>query len=882
MTVRRTLLVAVCSLGAAAAVLWWTAPPAAPPAPEQGPGDEEWFRLRLANPETGEIPADAREAELAVARALPSAGAAARGPALQFVSLGPVDVGGRTRALAVDRTAPDVVLAGAVSGGIWRSTDRGRSLTRVTRLDQPFNVTAIVQDVRPGRGHVWYAGTGEEIGSAYRLLHRVVLRSLDGGRTWDELSSITPASSIWGLAVHPTTEADVLFAATSLGISRSVDGGTSWALALRAGWSSEVVVTASGTVYATTGHSPDAAPAVWRSTDAGASWTDISPPDMPEQMTRGVLGLAPSDESVLYLLADTPRSGLCRGAYTCKSLWKLTDGEAAVWENRSDNLDYSAAPPSAEARLRPFRAYGPYNLEVAVRPDDPDVVYVGGIPLLRSTDGFASTANTEDITNHHLDQHAVVFDPRDPARLYVGSDGGVHTATDDLRALNWPWEFEWMSRNEGYVTTQFYTVALSPEGPVEVLGGTQDNGTWWYGRGRWGSPSGGDGSFAAFTPDHYYTSSQGGQVYRLRRTGAGWDGRTVVTPAQARDGWFLHPYAIDPSDPDVMYYPSGRALWRNDRLGEIPEGNAEPTPVGWSRVLEVPPFEDDNGPFSGWFTALGVASTPADRVYVADLNGRVFRVDGADGPSPAVTELSRPNPERSNVYASSVAVDPADGDHVVVTYSNFFTPSVYESWDGGETWTDVSGNIARDTVTGTTGPSVSWAEMLPLEGGGTRVYLATTVGLLSADARDGAATVWSHEGADVLGYAQVDMVDVRLSDGTLAVGTHGSGVFLGTPAGGVAREAGPAAAAVALDMVYPNPLGASQPATVRFTLGQPGRAAVRVFDVRGREVARLDDRAWPVGTHHVEWRAPVAAGVYVVEVRVDGQSQTKRVTVAGR
>ena len=854
----------------------------------EGPGGrEEWQRLRFADPRTGEIPDGARQRAVEVVRAAPTRGAARGGAELEFVPLGPTDLGGRTRALAVDVSDPRVLVAGGISGGLWRSVDEGRTWTRTTRLDQALNVSAVVQDTRPGREGTWYAATGEGTGNSAGLHGEVFLVSTDGARSWDERPLPDRTRTVWALAIHPTTMADVVFMATPGGVYRSEDGGQTWGLVLEALHASDVAVTPAGTVYATTGgdttypHNP--APGIWRSEDAGETWVDIAPPDFPDNVRRGVLGLAPSDERVAYLLAYTPEVGHCGSTGDCHSFWKLVDGVEPAWENRSGNLTYTYG--DADQYERGFAAYWSYNLEVAVRPDDPDVVYLGGIGLLRSTDGFASTAHTEDITSHHADQHAVVFDPRASDRLYVGSDGGVHAATDDLRDLDWASQFEWDSRNDGYVTSQFYTVALDSDGPVALLGGTQDNGTWWYGTTGgaevWSGFGGGDGGYAAFTPDYLYGSSQNGNVYRRRRTPTGWEGRAVITPAGADQAFFIHPFAVDPTDPDVMYYPSGPTLWRNDRLSEISDENNEPTAVGWSTLFSTTPVDGNER----WISAVGVSTAPDGRVYVGDTGGRMYRIDGAAGASPEIVELPRPNPDSTLTYlfTSSIAVDPTDSDHVVVTYSNYGVPSVFESTDGGAGWVDVSGNLETQPGGFGDGPAVTWAEMMPTPGGGTRVLLATSAGLLSSDVRAGGETVWLREGADVFGFAPVDMIDVR-ADGVVAVATHGSGIYLGgaLPPPPVSGERGPAPLAASLDLVYPNPLPAGALASVRFTLGAPAGAGLRLLDVRGREVLRLDERDRPAGEHHVTWRAPVAAGVYVLELEVGGRALTKRVTVVGR
>ncbi|MBL7898725.1 MAG: hypothetical protein JNJ99_09335, partial [Crocinitomicaceae bacterium] len=147
--------------------------------------------MRLRNPQTGEIPADIRNKELAFAETLP----VNMKKSFTWEQRGPVNKGGRTRAIAIDVTNENIWLAAGVTGGIWRSIDAGVSWNKVTSPLQPHSITSLVQDTRPGHENVWYAGTGEHYGivSASTFEARYsgngLLKSTDGGISWTELTS---------------------------------------------------------------------------------------------------------------------------------------------------------------------------------------------------------------------------------------------------------------------------------------------------------------------------------------------------------------------------------------------------------------------------------------------------------------------------------------------------------------------------------------------------------------------------------------------------------------------------------------------------------------------------------------------------------------------
>ena len=205
-----------------------------------------WMRLR--DPATGRIPDGIREAETEYARSLPKR----IEKNLTWTQRGPINVGGRTRALAYDLRDPsyNTLLAAGVSGGIWRSTDGGASWTRTLSLDQRPSITSIVQDTSGGKTDVWYASTGERQGNSasgggsafYR--GNGIYKSTDGGQSWSVLPSTvsepTQFDSVfdytWRIRTDPSNAAeDEVYVATSQSIVRSLDGGQSWTTVLGGG-----------------------------------------------------------------------------------------------------------------------------------------------------------------------------------------------------------------------------------------------------------------------------------------------------------------------------------------------------------------------------------------------------------------------------------------------------------------------------------------------------------------------------------------------------------------------------------------------------------------------------------------------------------------------
>ncbi|MEX0274806.1 MAG: WD40/YVTN/BNR-like repeat-containing protein, partial [Flavobacteriaceae bacterium] len=229
----------------------------------------------LRNPLTGKIPEnislmESEFSEKIPARSLESEASKKSGETDKrsrfsyWKNRGPGNVGGRTRALALDMRNENIVFAGGVSGGLWRSTNGGETWRKVTKKYQSPSITSIVQDPRPGKRNIWYYASGERIGNSASgggafYQGTGIYKSWNNGRSWirlrnsndDDVTSFSSFDLIFSLAVHP--QSGDLYVATFDGVHRSQDGGRSFEEVLPSGFDSttEVTITPSGKIYAT-------------------------------------------------------------------------------------------------------------------------------------------------------------------------------------------------------------------------------------------------------------------------------------------------------------------------------------------------------------------------------------------------------------------------------------------------------------------------------------------------------------------------------------------------------------------------------------------------------------------------------------------------------
>ncbi|NND72290.1 MAG: T9SS type A sorting domain-containing protein [Rhodothermales bacterium] len=765
-----------------------------------------WELARLKDPATNSIPADIRRKELAFARTLPQRSSFGKSMADEWVRMGPFNLGGRTRALGVDVTDPDVLLAGGVSGGIFRSTDGGTTWSQSFGAADLKSVTSISQDTRTGETTTWYAGTGEARGnsaSEFTAFFRGdgVYKSTDNGASWSQIPSTvsgTPAANdqhwdfVWEVATDPSnTVDDEVYVATQGGIVRSTDAGSSWSAALgdtllaSNSCYSDVAVSGSGVVYGTgnfgSGPSFCDFEGVWRSND-GISWSDITPPAVAsDTLSRGEIAIDPSDESKIYLLA-----------------WLGTDATNEHGLFQYDTLtttwtDLSGLLPANGGTFGDYESQGGYNQKIAVHPDDSDILFVGGRNLWRidvsgMTDtwigGYATSNDGTRYTDHHPDQHAIAFHPTNPDTMFTGSDGGVHVTLNNMAAGDG--SVAWVDLNNGYYTTQFYAVCMNSTTSDPFLGGgMQDNGTWGTvsasGTADWSEELGGDGGFCQVTDDaspatstSRYVSAQFGEIYRRQYSAGGTFVADVrVDPSGTAGNYiFLPPFVLNPDDPQMMLLAEGETIWRNSDLEGITlDGSTTTKSTNWTNL--TPTTSPVIDPALERVTAVGIsAAGSANVLYYGTSSGNIFRIDDvhtatAGVSATNVTDGSFPTP----AWVSDIAVDPTDSDHAIVVFSNYGIASIWRTTDGGTSWTDVEGNLA-----GVEAPSIRSVTIVP--GTITPYYVGTSTGLYSTTAFAGASTVWTHEGDIAIGNVVVDMVRGRSQDGRLIVGTHGIGFFM--------------------------------------------------------------------------------------------------------
>ena len=883
----------------------------------------EYFFKLLRDPEINRIPANIRNRELEFANNL-SLNSRFKGAndAFEWQQAGPDGIGGRTRALGFDERNSDIIIAGGVSGGIWKSTNGGNSWQFKSDPDQSLSVTSIDQD--PTNPDTWYYAAGEitggsttGIGGGAFLFGTGIFRSTDNGETWQVLPSTIdtddgfsgPFDFVSRIRVNPQT-GTVFTSSNGFGIVRSKSGDFSDAEVVLGNPGghlfTDIKIADNGRLVASisansAGAPPENTPGIYISSDDGDTWNNITPASFPENFQRTVLAIAPSEPSIIY--AFTHVEG--RRVDQVNDLRKFT-----VTATDTTSVDLSDNIPNAGGQVGFANVQGSYNMDIVVKPDDPDFVLMATINLFRSRDGFSTSFSDadgngfvdnselskfwvggydpEDHANNslgqypqqHPDQHIVKFDPSDPDKVWVGHDGGI-SVTENITATASSGEFravEWQLMNTNYLVTQFYDIAIpNSSGDNRIMGGTQDNGTPFFQEGLDLIPprdiSSGDGAFSFFTPNFIYVSTQNGSVVQLATSGGdpNSNSRTGVTPPDASGQLFIHPYLVDHNNEDIMYYPGGDTLWKNTQMSNFSSDN-------WQVLDEATLTGQLN------YTALDVSTTPANILYLGaspsnpDSLPKIIKIENANAISPNSRQDITPAEIDTGSFIHDIHVNPANGNEVMVVVSNFGVESLFHTSDGGTNWSSIEGDLG--STSSQAGPSFRSAVIANVDA--EKVYVVgTSIGVFSTQNLDGSNTAWQKESEDLMGNVIVNAMDYRRSDQKIALGTHGRGVFTGnltlsTPIEDEQFTEVPGS--FKLEQNFPNPFNPST--SIQFSLPTQSVVKLTVYDVQGKEVRTLiSNETRTAGAHSFNFNAEgLASGVYFYRIQAESVSGTRTFT----
>ncbi len=881
----------------------------------------QWMKLR--DPQTDEIPSGIRSRELAFASELP-VNESSRSQ--DWTWRGPNNIGGRMLCIALDIDDEDHILSGSASGGMWQTMDGGENWSKVTAPDAEQSATCLVQDSRPGKHNIWYYGTGELLSTTMRNISTNVrtigigngiFKSTDNGDTWEALPYTQGGSpafldkvfqGVWRIVTDPVTiDKDIVYAACYGAIMRSEDGGETWHMVLgdleNKSFATDITITSDGILYAAMSSycwsiERPAKAGIWRSED-GIDWKNITPPDFPEEYRVTRLAIAPSNENVMYVFTETPSPELTpfNGVFnTVNTFWKYTRqvvADTGIWEDRSTNI-----PGGGNGNMNSFpfsfMVYGGYTFDMKVKPNNEEVVFLAAMNMFRSGNGFADSAQTTFMGGYpfdmdslhalHPDQHGITFLNSNPDVLYMANDGGVYITHDCMADSA---DMYWHRLNNKLTTTQFYSVSIDHEGTTDdwILGGLQDN-NWYYTVTDEQSAFWFDidicfdGFATVVAPGWEYCviSAYSGNIWTTQFDTAMYTKNIFpqlpdtllkfYSPIMGSNSLFpfYQNFALDPNNYETFYIPTITSIWRKDNM-KAASYDTSLRNVGWEHLSNV-----DVGDASE-ISYITISKNPANQLFYGTNLGRVYKLNDAHAGNGMPVEITGPT-FPYYAFVACIDVDENNADNIFVVFSNYNVQSIYYSDDGGATWSPQGGNLEENPDGTGSGPSIRWVKSLTYQG--NKVWFAgTSIGLYSTTELKGDSTIWKKEGANSIGSVLVDMIDARQTDGFIAVGTQGNGVYSTwyDPTADVEEMNVPDN--LIISEVYPNP--ASHSASVEITASLPCKIEVTIYSSSGKPIEKIENRSLTVGSQILQLDVgELSMGIYYICFRTQNKTVNRK------
>jgi photosystem II stability/assembly factor-like uncharacterized protein len=671
-----------------------------------------------------------------------------------WTQAGPTNIPGRITDIAVNPSDHASIFAAGAAGGLFKSTDSGKTWTSI--FDDGGNLSVGAVAIDPVDPNIMFLGTGEA-NPAYDTYEGTgVYKSTNGGVTWS-YAGLPNSYRIGRIIVDPNTHTRVFVAVggkhfgggnPDRGVYRSEDGGNTWQNVLYVSDTTGCIDLALSGNYVFAAmwervryvdqptRLSGMTSGIYRSANNGNSWVSLAGGLPAPADTIGRIGLSidPISNTLYAIYSD--------GIGNFIGLYKSTD-MGDTWTRTND-------APLVDNQVFGSWAGGWYFGQVRTVPGNPNIVFVLGLDVWKSLDGGASWFWSS--YPMHADHHAMWIDPSNPNFAYAGCDGGVYCSLDGGNF--------WTLR-DNQPSTQFYAISIDPTNPARLYGGAQDNGTMRTLTGNlndWDHIYGGDGFYVIVdptNPDIIYAESQYGYLGKSLDGGLSWYYGMLngMDYGGERHDWST-PIIMDPSDPQTLYYGSNFLYKTTDGANN------------WNVIS--PDLTDGPHPRGGFGTISTIAVSPSNPqvIYVGTDDGNVWVTQNG---GTNWTQIDAGLPGR---WITRVAVDSRHANIAYVTLSGYLSgssmPHVFRSTNYGlaSSWINISNLL----------PDAAVNDIIPDPVDSLRLYIGTDYGVYYTT---DLGTSWTPLGT---GMPIIPVHDLAYHPGArkLVAGTHGRSMFATT------------------------------------------------------------------------------------------------------
>lgn len=631
---------------------------------------------------------------------------------------------GRVNVIRFKPKTTSEIWIGSASGGVWHSKDKGKTWA-VFDFTQSLSLGITDIAFSESEPNIVYVATGDAngLGAAYSTYSAGIIKTTDGGLTWDFTNlawQLSQGNVVSGIVVHPNNP-NIIIASTNTGIYKSTDGGDSWRIKTSTSEYFRNISMKPGDpdILVSSTYSNSGSTMIYRSSDNGESWQQVHTLN---GVRRSVISFAQSEPSIVYLLGT---SGSAFHSFLRSTNAGLT------WTVQSS---ISTSPNILGLNLGEGtdRTYGQgwYDLSMDVYPADENTVYTGGINIWRTTDA----GKTWNLVTHwvggyqkpyvHADIHCLVFD-LNTGFLYAGHDGGVDYS-------DFPTS-KWYNLNKGLSITQYYKIAVANTNEDYIYSGSQDNGSHKFESPGWVKVYGGDGMDCAVDytdPKRAIISLYYGQFFKTINGSNFYE--VLNQTMTGENGAWVAPLEINPVNPK-SYYAGYRNVWKST------DGGSK-----WVKISNIN---------IGTLLNIAIGRSDTNYIYVASSSTLAFSSNGGA----TFTNINgAPSPIKG------IAVDPLNSKRIWVAVGGFNRSNKVMMYDG-EVWTNLTGNI----------PNVPVNCIIYQLDSPDRLFIGTDIGVMTSDYNSG---VWQFFGSDMPNLIVSD-IEINYKNNRLYAGTYGRGVW---------------------------------------------------------------------------------------------------------
>ncbi|GGK48984.1 MULTISPECIES: WD40/YVTN/BNR-like repeat-containing protein [Flavobacteriaceae] len=624
---------------------------------------------------------------------------------IEYRNIGPFR-GGRSAAVTGVPNKANLYYFGATGGGVWKTTDAGNTWSNIS--DGFFGGSVGAVAVSESDTNVIYVGNGEVTVRGNVSSGDGMWKSVNAGKTWEQIG-LKNSRHIPRVRIHPKNS-DIVFTAVlgdlykptqERGVYKSINGGKNWKKVLFSNENAGAVdlifdPTNPRILYASTWNvrrtpyslsSGGEGSALWKSTDEGETWTNISTNEGLPEGIWGISGIAvsPVNSDIVWALIENKNGGIYKSLDAGKT-WKLIN-------------------PERKLRQRAW-----YYTRIYADTQDENTVYVMNVQYHQSKDG-GKTFKTFNAP--HGDHHDLWIAPEDNQRMIIADDGGAQVSFD--AGENW-------STYYNQPTSQFYRVVTDNHFPYRIYGAQQDNSTVRISHrtnggtieeSDWESTAGGESAHIAVDPlnnDIVYGGSYGGLLTRVnhktaeRRVINVWPDDPMGHGAEDMKYRFQWNYPIffSPHNAKKMYTTSNfvHVTYNEGQSFEIISPDLtrnDPKTLGPSGG----PITKDNTGVEYYGTIFAAVESPfeKDLIWTGSDDGLVYIAK--DGGKNWTNVTPKKMPEWTMI--NCIEVDPftAGGAYIVGTKYKLgdYTPYIYKTEDYGKTWKLITTGIASEHFT---------------------------------------------------------------------------------------------------------------------------------------------------------------------------------------